>query len=63
MYCKRFPILKGPVERKLSEYKNKSLRGKIGEILWISLMTRPDLSYDVNVLSSQVTNATVATVN
>ena len=58
----KIPDIEGPVERELSEYEKKSFRGKIGEILWISLMTRPDLSYDVNVLSSQVTNATVATV-
>ena len=38
-----------------------SLRGKIGELLWIALTTRPDLSVDVNLLSSEVTNATVKT--
>ena len=41
----------------------KELRGKIGEILWISLMTRPDLAFDVNVLASEVPKATVETVN
>ena len=42
--------------------KIKSVRGKIGELLWISLMTRPDLSFDVNILSSEVPKGTVATM-
>jgi hypothetical protein len=46
----------------LTEKEKKEVRAKIGELLWISLMTRPDLSYDVNVLSSQVSKATVSTV-
>ena len=46
----------------LSKQEIKSVRGKIGELLWISLMTRPDLSFDVNMLSSEVAKGTVATL-
>ena len=58
----KIPDMEGPLDRVLTEKERKAVRAKIGEILWISLMTRPDLSYDVNVISSQVTNATVSTV-
>ena len=57
----KIPKMKGPLDRSLSEKEKKGVRAKIGEILWLSLMTRPDLSYDVNVLSSQLSNATVST--
>ena len=30
--------------------------------MWISLMTRPDLSFDVNLLSSEVARGTIATI-
>ena len=53
--------LKGDDTRELSEYEKKQVRGKIGELLWISLLTRPDISFDVNVLSSQVSQGTVET--
>ena len=46
----------------LSKQEIKSVRGKIGELLWISLMTRPDISFDVNVLSSEVARGRIATV-
>ena len=46
----------------LSKHEIKSVRGKIGELLWISLMTRPDISYEVNVLSSEVAKGTISTV-
>ena len=46
----------------LSKEEIKLVRGKIGELLWISLMTRPDISFDVNILSSEVANGTIATV-
>ena len=52
---------KGDVIRELSENEKKQVRGKIGELLWISLLTRPDISFDVNVLSSQVSQGTVET--
>ena len=31
-------------------------RGKVGALLWISLVTRPDLSFDINALSCEVSN-------
>ena len=34
----------------------------VGELLWVSLMNRPDLSFDVNRLSSNITTATVKDV-
>jgi hypothetical protein len=37
------------------------VRGKIGELLWISLLTRPDLSFEVNALSSEIANGTIKT--
>ena len=52
---------KGDVTRELSENAKKQVRGKIGELLWISLLTRPDISFDVNVLSSQISQGTVET--
>ena len=42
--------------------EQRQLRAKIGEILWLSLMTRPDLSFDVNKLASEVPEATIETV-
>ena len=57
------PRKEGDVGRALEAKEVKELRGKIGEILWISLMTRPDLAFDVNVLASEVPKATVETVN
>ena len=53
--------MEGSNERNLKDKEKKAVRAKIGELLWISLMTRPDLSYDVNVLSGEVSNATVKT--
>ena len=38
----------------LSKHEIKKVRGKVGELLWLSLMTRPDLSFEVNTLSSDV---------
>ena len=58
----QIPDIEGPADRQLTEKERKEVRAKIGEILWMSLMTRPDLSYDVNVLSSKVSKATVSTV-
>ena len=48
--------------QELSKQDIKLVRGKIGELLWISLMTRPDLSFDVNLLSSEVARGTIATI-
>ena len=43
-------------ERKLSEKEKRIIRGKVGELLWISLITRPDLSFDVNYVSSRISD-------
>ena len=50
------PMMKasGEDERELNEEEKKEARGKIGALLWVSLLTRPDLSFDVNILSSEV---------
>ena len=52
----------GDDDRKLTENEKKELKSKVGELLWVSLMTRPDLSFDVNYLSSQIQCSTVKTV-
>ena len=46
----------------LSKADIKQVRGKIGELLWLSLMTRPDISFAVNILSSEVARGTIATL-
>ena len=53
--------MEGAIECNLTDKEIKAARAKIGELLWISLMTRPDLSYDINVLSGEVSKATVKT--
>ena len=52
----------GDDTRVLTTSEIKELRGKIGEVLWISLMTRPDLAFDINKIASEVPGATVRTV-
>ena len=52
----------GDEDRPLTQFEKKEARGKIGALLWISLITRPDLSFDVNILSSEVAKGTVKTV-
>ena len=42
--------------RKLTDKEIKKVKAKLGELLWVSLITRPDLSFDVNSLSSKVLN-------
>ena len=59
---KEMESVSGDLGRKLNAFELSQLRGKIGEILWLSLMTRPDLSFDVNKLASEVPEATVKTV-
>jgi hypothetical protein len=44
---------------KVNETERKIIRRVVGELLWVSLMTRPDLSFDVNDLSSNIVNATI----
>ena len=46
----------------LSSKEIKQLRGKIGELLWLSLMTRPDISFEVNSLSSEVATGTIGSM-
>ena len=41
-----------------NEAESKIIRSVVGDLLWVSLMTRPDLSFDVNKLSSNIANAT-----
>ena len=57
----KIPEMEGLLDRSLTEKEKKEIRAKTGKILWLGLMTSPDLLYDVNVLSSQVSNATVST--
>ena len=44
---------------KVSEKERKSIRKVVGELLWVSLMTRPDLSFEVNKLSGNILNVTI----
>ena len=41
----------GRKTEKVNETERQTIRKVIGELLWVSLMTRPDLSFDVNQLS------------
>ena len=43
----------------IGEQERKVIRKVVGELLWVSLMTRPDLSFDVNQLSVNIANATL----
>ena len=53
--------MEGEDGRELLEHEKKKVRAKVGELLWLSLMTRPDLSYDINAISSEISKATVKT--
>ena len=44
---------------KVAETERKIIRKVVGELLWVSLMTRPDLSFEVNRLSGNILQATV----
>ena len=44
---------------RVTEYEKKEIRRVVGELLWVSIMTRPDLAFDVNQLSSNITTATI----
>ena len=44
---------------KVDETERRIIRRVVGELLWVTLMTRPDLSFEVNSLSSNILNATV----
>ena len=43
----------------MNEKERKEIRRVVGELLWVSLMTRPDLSYEVNQLSTNISNACI----
>ena len=43
----------------VNEVERENIRKVVGELLWVSLMTRPDLSFDVNQLSVNIGNATM----
>lgn len=44
---------------RVNEEERKLIRKVVGEMLWVSLMTRPDLAFEVNRLSSVIVNATI----
>ena len=44
---------------KVNEQERRTIRKVIGELLWVALMTRPDLSFDVNQLSVNIADATL----
>ena len=43
----------------VNESERKRIRKVVGELLWVSLMTRPDLSFEVNKLSTGISSATI----
>ena len=43
----------------VKEGERKIIRRVVGELLWVSLMTRPDLSFEVNQLSSNISTARI----
>ena len=49
----------GRKTEKVNETERQTIRKVVGELLWVSLMTRPDLSFDVNQLSVNISNATL----
>ena len=42
--------------QRVNESEKKEIRRVVGELLWVSMMTRPDLSFDVNQLSSKISS-------
>lgn len=42
----------------LTNYEKEQLRSKIGQLLWISSQTRPDISFDVSNLAININKAT-----
>ena len=43
----------------VNETERRTIRKVVGELLWVSLMTRPDLSFEVNKLSGNILHATI----
>ena len=52
----------GERNRGLTQTELKTLRGRIGEVLWLSLITRPDLSFEVNRIAAETSKATLDTL-
>ena len=50
---------KNEVTSPLNKAEKDQLRAKIGQLLWISNQTMPDISFDVSTLASNLNNATV----
>ena len=64
-YIENIPDVSVPLKKnslKANEKEKKLIRSVVGELLWVSLMTRPDLSFEVNKLSSNISNATIKDV-
>ena len=59
---KQMDKIPGDDDRELTEEEKKEARGKVGALLWVSLLTRPDLSFDVHILSTEVSKGTVKTI-
>ena len=49
-------------QARLSNEETTMLRGVLGQLNWVANMTRPDLSYTVSALSSNITQATIADI-
>lgn len=61
-YIQKIQEVEVPTKRnsyKVNENERKEIRRVVGELLWVSLMTRPDLSFEVNQLSSKISEATI----
>ena len=46
-------------DESLTDVEKDKLRSKIGQLLWLSNQTRPDISFDVCVLATRLKEATV----
>ena len=53
------PVCKFQKKLNLSDSERDRLRAKIGQLLWISNHTRPDISCDVSILASKLKDATI----
>ena len=43
----------------VTESERKEIRRVVGSLLWVSLMSRPDISFEVNQLSTNISTATI----
>ena len=53
------PVFKFQKKLTLSDSVRETLRARIGQLLWISNHTRPDISSDVSILGSRLIDATI----